>query len=124
MFFSFSIFHLDPEGSVYIARLLRENFYITELDLAENKIKSPGAKAIAEVLNDNNTIKTLNLSWSEFKDKDAACLAEGIRVNQTLVWLDLSHNNFCEEAGVLFGKKYKTLIEWSNRRGPSCTKVG
>lgn len=82
-----------------------------ELDLAENKIKSPGAKAIAEVLNDNNTIKTLNLSRSEFKDKDAACLAEGIRVNQTLVLLDLSHNNFCEEAGVLFGKKYKTLIE-------------
>ena len=95
-----------PEGSEFIARLLKENFYITELDLGQNKIKSPGAQAIAEVLTDNNTIKTLNLSWNDFKDKDAACLAEGIRVNQALTWLDLSHNEFAEEAGVLFGELY------------------
>ena len=102
----FLLSHSGPEGSEFIARLLKENFYITELDLGQNKIKSPGAQAIAEVLTDNNTIKTLNLSWNDFKDKDAACLAEGIRVNQALTWLDLSHNEFAEEAGVLFGELY------------------
>ena len=101
--------HSGPEGSEFIARLVKENFYITELDLGQNKIKSPGAQAIAEVLTDNNTIKTLNLSWNDFKDKDAACLAEGIRVNQTLTWLDLSHNEFAEEAGALFGE-----LSWMN----------
>ena len=59
--------------------MLKENFYITELDLAQNKIKSPGAQAISEVLTDNNTIKKLNLSWNDFKDKDAECLAEGMQ---------------------------------------------
>lgn len=97
-------FHPGPEGSGYIARLLKENFYITELDLAQNKIKRPGAQAVAEALSDNSTIKKLNLSWNDFKDKDAECLAEGIRVNETLTWLDLSHNGFAEEAGMLFGE--------------------
>lgn len=97
-------FSLGSEGGGYIARLLKENFYITELDLAQNKLQSPGAQAMAEVLTDNNTIKTLNLSWNEFKNKDAESLAEGIRVNQTLAWLDLSHNGFAEEAGTVLGK--------------------
>lgn len=105
-YFFLLLYLSGPEGSEFIARLLKENFYITELDLGQNKIKSPGAQAIAEVLTDNNTIKTLNLSWNDFKDKDAACLAEGIRVNQALTWLDLSHNEFAEEAGVLFGELY------------------
>ena len=112
----FCLLYPGPEGAGYTARLLKENFYITELDLGQNKIKSPGAQAIAEVLIDNNTIKTLNLSWNDFKDKDAECLAEGIRVNQTLVWLDLSHNGFAEEAGLLFGEnRVNVLNEVSGR---------
>ena len=93
-----------PEGGDYIARLLRENFYISELDLAQNKIQSPGAQAISMTLIDNSSIKKLNLSWNELKNKDAVYLTEAIRVNQTLTWLDLSHNGFAEEAGLLFGE--------------------
>ena len=105
-------FHVIPgsEGTTHIARLLKENFYIIELDLAQNKLSSTGAHAMAEVLTDNNTLKKVNLSWNEFKDKDAECLAEGIRANQSITWLDLSHNEFAEEAGMLLGKNNTKLL--------------
>lgn len=105
-------FHVIPgsEGTTHIARLLKENFYIIELDLAQNKLSSTGAHAMAEVLTDNNTLKKVNLSWNEFKDKDAECLAEGIRANQSITWLDLSHNEFAEDAGMLLGENNIKLL--------------
>ena len=49
------------DGGVVIADMLKENCYITHLDLSENSIGAPGAFAIAEMLSSNNTITHLFL---------------------------------------------------------------
>jgi len=50
-----------------IARAIEENQEITELNLSNNKIKSPGAIAISKLLYINLTLTVLNLSKSFIK---------------------------------------------------------
>jgi hypothetical protein len=48
--------------TIGIARAVENKERITELDLSNNKIKSPGAIAISRLLHTNPTLKILNLS--------------------------------------------------------------
>ena len=93
-----------PEGGENIAKLLKENFYVTDIDVSHNKIQSQGCFAFCDALNENTTVKTLSLAWNELKNRDAIALAETMKINHTLMKFDLSGNGFEEDAGMNFGR--------------------
>jgi hypothetical protein len=97
-------FYKGPKGAENVAKLLGENFYITEIDISQNKTSSQGCEALCEALNENTTLKSLNLSWNELGNKGALNISDTLRCNHSLKKLDVSGNGFEEEAGRLFGK--------------------
>lgn len=102
--FACVVFSKGPEGGENIAKLLKENFYVMEIDVSHNKIQTQGCIAFCEALNENTTVNSLSLGWSELKNRDAVPLSDMMKTNHALKRLDLSGNGFEEEAGHHFGK--------------------
>lgn len=50
------------EGGLAIIDMLKENCYITHLDISNNNITSTGAYALADTLTANSTVVHCNLS--------------------------------------------------------------
>ncbi|EDO31478.1 predicted protein, partial [Nematostella vectensis] len=98
---------MGPEGASYVAEMLRENCYITDLlcevlsdDMSENKLGDHGSESIADVLLHNPNIHRLTANGNGFDEKAAKILAEAIKLNNRLKYLCLSHNKFGEKAGL------------------------
>jgi Ran GTPase-activating protein (RanGAP) involved in mRNA processing and transport len=54
---------IDQEGGVAIGEMLKENYTITYINLANNKLGALGGRAIAKAIGeDNSTVKTLVLN--------------------------------------------------------------
>ncbi|XP_023932477.1 uncharacterized protein LOC106159508 [Lingula anatina] len=90
---------MGDEGAVYVSDLLRENYYVTSLTLAENNITRIGLKVLAEEVINSRYLKTLDLSGNGFGENDAHHIAEILENNQILRELYLSHNEFRELGG-------------------------
>ena len=89
----------DPLG-----RRLKVSSALTSLDLSENQIGVPGAKALAGVLKVSSALKDLNLSDNQlcglgedgkgtYTDGGIKALAEALKVSSALTHIDLSLNN-------------------------------
>lgn len=96
---------IQAEGAKYISRMIRQNDFITEVSLADNKIGETheGILEVCRMLTENCILKKLNLSGNCITDKSIQALVEALEKNRLLKELDLSHNNLGEEAGHVLG---------------------
>ncbi|CAL1538553.1 unnamed protein product [Lymnaea stagnalis] len=93
---------IGSEGATYMARMLEENDYVTDVTLSENKFGSIGGDVMANMLIINGGLRRLDLSGNEFDDKCAISFAQAIE-NNNLRELNLSHNKFSDAGAQLLG---------------------
>lgn len=91
-------------------------FFLSELDLSENRVGMKGAEALSTVLRENPVLVTVKLSGNELNDRAAKYLADALVTNQKVEHLDLSHNMF----GEIAGKWYRNLAVCGERCGEHC----
>uniref|UniRef100_A0A9L0REV2 Leucine rich repeat containing 74A n=1 Tax=Equus caballus TaxID=9796 RepID=A0A9L0REV2_HORSE len=104
------------EGIVSLTQMLRENYYLQELNLSDNDLGLEGARIISEFLQRNTSslsnlqlsalnvgLQSLDLSWNHFYTRGAVALCNGLRTNVTLKKLDVSMNGFGNEGATALG---------------------
>ncbi|XP_055990950.1 NLR family CARD domain-containing protein 3 [Sorex fumeus] len=84
---------IRSKGARALARSLLVNRSLTALDLRSNSIGPPGAKALADALKINRTLTSLSLQSNMVGDDGAKYLAEALAANRTLSTLHLQNNN-------------------------------
>ena len=74
---------IEYSGAKYLSRMVRQNDFITELSLADNRIADnpEGCAEVCRMITENCILKKLNLSGNLFGDKDAGPLFEALDVN-------------------------------------------
>ncbi|ELU16968.1 hypothetical protein CAPTEDRAFT_151888 [Capitella teleta] len=81
--------NITDVGSKHIAKLLEETATLEELNLMNNDIGEEGAKDIAQALLKNETLKKLRMSGNKIGFKGGMCFAQTLQINTTLEELDL-----------------------------------
>lgn len=93
---------IDEDGAICLTKVLRENFFITELVLAENNLRTEGGKAIAEMLVNNRNLYKVDLTNNDIGDGAAPTFCDVILNNKLLKILLLGNNSFEDEGARLF----------------------
>ena len=77
-------------GAQQLAKALRRNKIVIDLDVSGCSIGRNGCRALTSALAENDTLKSLKLSWNNFGDSmSASCLAAMVAGNRTLARLRL-----------------------------------
>ncbi|XP_053139159.1 leucine-rich repeat-containing protein 74A isoform X3 [Hemicordylus capensis] len=93
------------EGTTYLVQMLRENCYIQELNISNNRLDTDGAEAICRMFFNNiSNIRAIQLAGNNFNDESAIYFSESLMTNYRVTELDLSHNEFAEKGGELLGQ--------------------
>jgi Ran GTPase-activating protein (RanGAP) involved in mRNA processing and transport len=73
---------IEAEGAKYISRMIRQNDFITELSLVDNRVGETleGTTEICRMISENCVLKKLNLSCNNFSDKNVQDLVEAFEV--------------------------------------------
>ena len=87
-----------------LARALRSNCTLTQINLRCRTIRSPGASEIAKALQSNLTLTHLNLNGNGINNCGAEDLAQALQSSCALKYLDLSHNEIGDEGAVALAK--------------------
>jgi Leucine-rich repeat (LRR) protein len=118
-----------------IAKALKVNQTLRELNLSANDIKGAGAVALGEAIMENTTLKTLiingeipvsqlrgddekctelDLNNKGYEDADAIIIASLLKVNQTLRELDLMENDIQDVGAVALGEalQQNRSLQW------------
>jgi len=86
---------LDSDGGIAIGNMLKENCYITHLNLSDNHLGLQGIQLLCHVVQEyNDTVQHLNLSGNELDDDSGETIANLIVGTQKLEYLNISHNKF------------------------------
>ncbi|KAL4238581.1 hypothetical protein ACF0H5_003288 [Mactra antiquata] len=93
---------IDEDGAICLTKVLRENFFITELVLAENNVRTIGGTAIAEMLVNNRNLYKVDLTNNDIGDGAANMFCEVLFNNKLLKVLLLGNNSFEDESARLF----------------------
>lgn len=93
---------IDEDGAICLTKVLKENFFITELVLAENNLRTEGGKAIAEMLINNRNLYKVDLTNNDIGDGAAPTFCEVLMNNKLLKILLLGNNSFEDEGARLF----------------------
>ena len=80
-------------GAKLIAKYLKGNPAVTELNLSWNRLPSAAAKVLANAMKKNTNLEHLNLSYNSFSDKSVDGFVELLRNNSTLLSFNLTGNN-------------------------------
>ena len=80
------------DGAKWIAKSLKNNSSMKELNLQANDMGDDDAWWLADALGANTSLKTLNLGSNAFGDAGASDLAADLRGNRSLQTLDLTRN--------------------------------
>ncbi len=142
---------IEDEDAIVLAKALKKNSYLKELDLSQNEIGSNGAIAIAKALgkqrflgfnlSPKSQLQVLRMSeaagsnyWS---DEAAFAFAEAIKANTKIELLDISNNKIGYNGGralaealeinqvieqIYFFPNYSAMGELSKRNGELATK--
>jgi hypothetical protein len=94
--------NIGPEGSKFIASMIKDCKSLQNLLLGNNNIGNEGVKFIAEALKSDNLLKIINLSKNEISDIGIAYISETIRVNDVLEELILEDNLITDEGLKMF----------------------
>ena len=85
--------NIRTPGAKLIAKYLKGNPAVTELNLSWNRLPSAAAKVLANAMKKNTNLEHLNLSYNSFSDKSVDGFVELLRNNSTLLSLNLTGNN-------------------------------
>ena len=86
-------------GAKLIAKYLKGNPAVTELNLSWNRLPSKAAGVFASALKKNTVLQHLNLSGNNFNDKSVPSFVACLKKNSTLLTLDLCYNSIRVETG-------------------------
>lgn len=84
---------IGVNGAKALAKALRENAVLTDLNLDSNKFGPDGAKAIAEALKDHTSLTSFSLGANGIGPKGAKAIAKALKENRTVKTLALRGNN-------------------------------
>lgn len=91
-------------GGIAIANMLKENCYISTLNLSENHLGLNAIEALCKTLQEyNTTVQHLNLSKNNLDEKSAVPISNLLVSTQKLESLNLSNNNFDATSGESLG---------------------
>ncbi|CAL1544492.1 unnamed protein product [Lymnaea stagnalis] len=93
---------LGFEGGMAVCEMLKENCFITELNLSDNHLNKC-AEHLCQTIERNDTLRRVSLSGNGFDDITAQHIANMILTTTKLEYLNLSHNNLGEKSGLLLG---------------------
>lgn len=110
---------IECDGAKALATLLmkqgkegQQGNKITELNLTDNLIRVPGAKALGKALMLNNVLRSLSLRLNRLTDDGGQAVVDGLKENKSLTMLNLSNNELGAESAQSFSdalKKNATL---------------
>lgn len=89
--------HIENNGAMEIADVLKHSSHITTLKLRENNIGNAGVQALAEALTTNTALTTLDLEENNIDDGGVQTLAEALKNNPTLTTLNMRFNNIGDD---------------------------
>jgi Ran GTPase-activating protein (RanGAP) involved in mRNA processing and transport len=96
--------HVDNKigcrGTTSIAKALRKNTTLTELDLNNNQISDESVLHLGHALKDNSNLTYLNLNYNNIGPDSLEAFAFGLSHNQSIQTLHLSHNKI--QSGVAY----------------------
>jgi len=74
---------IECDGAKYLSRMIRQNDFITDLSLADNKVGETveGTAEVCRMISENCILKRLNLSGNGFADRDAEPLVAALEVS-------------------------------------------
>ncbi|XP_075717699.1 leucine-rich repeat-containing protein 34 isoform X1 [Rhinoderma darwinii] len=81
--------NLTNNGAVYIAKFLQDGCSLFHLNLMGNDIETDGAEHIAKALHRNDTLRSLRMTGNKIGNKGAMFFAAMLQINSTLEELDL-----------------------------------
>uniref|UniRef100_A0A2C9LLA4 Uncharacterized protein n=1 Tax=Biomphalaria glabrata TaxID=6526 RepID=A0A2C9LLA4_BIOGL len=119
------------EGACYLCRVLKENVFVSHLNLSDNRLGYNGAAAVCQLLMVNKTIEKLNLSGNNIGDQAGELFHSVLtKSNSTLRSLNLSHNRL-EDGAALWLKnaliENETLehldISWNHFQNKGCVLI-
>jgi Ran GTPase-activating protein (RanGAP) involved in mRNA processing and transport len=85
--------NIDKETCLVLADVIRNNDFIRDLDLRDNKI----GDAIFDALKNNNSLERLYLDKNLISVEGAIAIAAALRINKSLKKLNLVNNNIGDE---------------------------
>lgn len=95
---------LDDSQALIIYKWLKNNLYVTSIDLRYNSITDEGAKHIAQLIEESAALKDVNLMCNDFGEEGAMHLAKALHRNQTLTSLRLNGNKIGNKGGMYFAQ--------------------
>jgi len=91
---------LSDSDAEILCMTLKENTYITSLDLGYNSIGDDGGALLGQLLEDNVTLLSLILSYNDIGPNGAFAIAKGIQHNEKLLTLKLDGNKIGVNGGM------------------------
>jgi hypothetical protein len=97
---------IGDEGCNAVARFMRENVMLKNLDLRGNNIRADGLVVLAHALRSSPTVVSLCLKWNHMgsHQRGIQALCDVLRENQTLTHLDLRNNKIGPECAQALGQ--------------------
>jgi len=86
-------------GAKIIAKYLKGNPAVTELNLASNRLPPKAADVLASALKRNTVLQHLNLAGNNFNDNSVPSFVACLKKNSTLLTLDLCYNSIRIKTG-------------------------
>ncbi|XP_034756825.1 dynein regulatory complex subunit 5 [Etheostoma cragini] len=113
---------IGDKGARALGKLLNRS-KLTTLNMCDNEIRGPGAKAIAYALSKNSTLKSLNLRLNRLRDDGGQAIGKALLNNNTLLHLHLGGN---EVTGPTANALSKVLIQSNTLKSInlSCNNLG
>ncbi|XP_072329718.1 leucine-rich repeat-containing protein 34 isoform X2 [Scyliorhinus torazame] len=93
---------LTDDDVTILVHLLRQNTYITGLDLKYNNITNCGAELFGKMLLESCTVTDLNLMCNDIGRNGAEWLAKGLQLNRSLKTLRMNGNKIGDAGGMHF----------------------
>ncbi|XP_051264607.1 dynein regulatory complex subunit 5 [Dicentrarchus labrax] len=94
---------IGDKGARAIGKLLTRNKLET-LNMCDNDIRGPGAKAIAHALSNNSTLVSLNLRLNRLRDEGGEAIGKALLNNNSLRHLHLGGNEVTRPTAIALSK--------------------
>lgn len=113
---------IGDRGARAIGKLLTRS-KLEILNMCDNDIRGPGAKAIAHALSKNSTLLSLNLRLNRVRDEGGQAVCKALQNNNTLLHLHLGGNEVTEHTAIALSK---VLVQNNTLRSInlSCNRLG
>ncbi|EQC35903.1 hypothetical protein SDRG_06651 [Saprolegnia diclina VS20] len=104
--------HVDEPLGVFLSMTPT----LTSLNVSENQLRDPSAKAIAVALSHGSKLKTLNVAWNAMTPMGASSLVQALSANRclesfNLSWNRLGHSTGCIMATVLLRNQTLRIVD-------------